>query len=223
MTQKYYDEQGNEVTVEGREPKKKGGCMKRALIIVGALFLLGFCEAMLGDSGDESDTEETTEEVAEQTEEVGEKISEEETVIEEESESNEVEALEEVDDEPVEEKSELISSEDEGILSPEFALSLMENSFEGMANVTYSSEDKAFLIEPTDQEMKTALILLLEGSTPEINASWEYLKDSFVTASNSIKDTVGERYQIHMLNPMNNENSLLIVMDGVVIYDAFSQ
>ena len=78
MTQKYYDEHGNEVTVEGREPKKKGGCMKWAVIIVGALFLLGFCGAMLSDSGDESDTEETTEEVAEQTEGAEEEISEEE-------------------------------------------------------------------------------------------------------------------------------------------------
>ena len=141
-----------------------------------------------------------------------------EEVVEEEPEESE-----EVEETEVEEKSELISSENEGILPPEFALSLMENSFEGMANVTYSSEDKAFLIEPTNQEMKAALILLLEGTTPEINASWESLKDSFVTASNSIKDTVGEGYQIHLLNPMNNENSLLIVMDGVVIYDAFSQ
>ena len=214
-------------TVRRRPKRKRGGCLKWVIIIVGALFLLGFCGAMLGDSGDESGTEEATEEVAEQTKETEEDVSEEETEeteeLEEESESNEEKTLEEVDAEPVEEKSEPISSEDEGILPPEFALSLMESSFEGIANVTYSSEYKAFLIEPTDQEVKTALILLLEGSTPEINASWELLKDSFVSASNSIKDSVGAGYQIHLLNPMNNENSLLIVTDGVVIYDAFSQ
>lgn len=166
--------------------------------------------------------EEEPEEVVEDTD-----VEEPVEVVEEESVENpekvEAEESEEIEETEVEEKSELISNEDEGVVSPELALSLMESSFEGIANVTYSSEDKAFLIEPTDQEIKTAVILLQEGSTPEINASWEYLKDSFVSASNSIKDNVGAGYQIHLLNPMNNENTLLIIIDGVVIYDAFSQ
>lgn len=79
--QTFFDKNGNEVVVDvpKRKRKNNGGCFKWAVIIVGALFLLGFCGAMLGDSGDELDTEETTEEVAEQTEEAGEEISEEET------------------------------------------------------------------------------------------------------------------------------------------------
>ena len=62
--------ENNKDKTVGRRPKrKKGGCLKWLIIIVGALFLLGFCGAMLGDSGDESGTEEATEEVAEQTKE----------------------------------------------------------------------------------------------------------------------------------------------------------
>lgn len=55
MAQKYYDENGNEVTVEGRAPRKRGGCMKWALIIVGAFVVLGIIGAMFG--GDDTSVE----------------------------------------------------------------------------------------------------------------------------------------------------------------------
>lgn len=207
----------------GKENLKKGGIA----VLASLAFLIVAVLATPAEEAEVTQNSEAETELAEskKSEETETELEVEEIVDkpEETEEVNEPEVETKEESSEVKEKPEPISSEDEGILPPEFALSLMESNFEGMANVTYSSEDKAFLIEPTDQEIQTALILLLEGSTPEINASWEFLKDSFVSTSNSLKDSVGAGYQIHLLNPMNNENTLLIIIDGVVIYDAFSQ
>lgn len=55
MTQKYYDENGNEVEVQGRPQKKRGGCMKWALIAIGAFVVLGIIGSMFG--GDDTSVE----------------------------------------------------------------------------------------------------------------------------------------------------------------------
>lgn len=64
MSKKYYDEHGNQVEVE-TTGRKRGGCLRWVLIIIGALVLFGACSALLADDTDtstESD-ESTTEEV----------------------------------------------------------------------------------------------------------------------------------------------------------------
>lgn len=70
MAKKYFDEHGNEIVVE---EKKRGGCLKWALIIIGVLILIGACSAMFGgdssstDSGASEDSASTTSEQSEDT------------------------------------------------------------------------------------------------------------------------------------------------------------
>lgn len=40
MTQKYYDEHGNEVNIDEVKPRQKGGCLKMALAIIGVIVLM---------------------------------------------------------------------------------------------------------------------------------------------------------------------------------------
>lgn len=58
--------ENNKDKTVGRRPKrKKGGCLKWLILIGGAVFILGFCGAMILDPGDEPEDETT-----EQTEQV---------------------------------------------------------------------------------------------------------------------------------------------------------
>lgn len=62
MSKQYYDENGNPIEVEVVEKKKKrGGCLKWALMIIGVLVLFGACSAIFSDSEDNTTDTETTE------------------------------------------------------------------------------------------------------------------------------------------------------------------
>ena len=58
MAKKYYDENGNPVEVK---EKKRGGCLKWVLLIIGVLVLFGACAAIFSDSEDNTTDTETTE------------------------------------------------------------------------------------------------------------------------------------------------------------------
>src|SRR5574344_2079831 len=61
-----YMENNEYKTVRRRPKRKRGGCLKQAILIGGAIFILGFCGAMILDPGEEP-ADETTEQTDEGT------------------------------------------------------------------------------------------------------------------------------------------------------------
>lgn len=61
MTQKYYDEHGNEVNIDEVKPRQKGGCLKMALAIIGVIVLMVIIGVAFTDVDTESDELETSE------------------------------------------------------------------------------------------------------------------------------------------------------------------
>lgn len=190
-------ENNNDKTVGRRPKRKKGGCMKWAVIIIGALFLLDCCGAILGASGDESGAEEATEEVAEQTKETEEDASEEEAekekLREDEEEALRLEAINHDIDEYLDENKSfaLGTHETSTEANPSFAYSLyiMSLEYDGSALkmqtdagfIDLSDEDKTFIANSA-QNVANVVIGIHEDWEPE-----DYNQKKFLSVFNGKK------------------------------------
>lgn len=103
MTQKYYDEHGNEVNIDEVKPRQKGGCLKMALAIIGVIVLMVIIGVAFTDVDTDTELEEpkTTETAAIEEAEVEEVVNETETQA-----IAETEAETEPEEEPIEESVE---------------------------------------------------------------------------------------------------------------------
>lgn len=101
----------------------------------------------------------------------------------------------------------------------DLALIIMENNFKDMAEITLDRENKIFNVKPIN-DVATAVVLL--GTTHKENTqmldSWKVLVDGFKKMSEGVKETL-PGYFVNLLNPANEELSVLSIYDGIVIYD----
>lgn len=84
----------------------------------------------------------------------------------------------------------------------------------------FDEEEKVFSIIPPE-EVALELTLMKEGHMERDD--WEMLRENMVELSKSIKENLGEGYIISLLNPVNTDNTLLMVVDGLVVYDLFGE
>lgn len=98
-------------------------------------------------------------------------------------------------------------------------LLVMEDNF-GKGYVTLDSELKVFSVVPKDGATFMAGVIAAQEGSEEDVAAWNYVVESMTTLSESIRDNVGAGYTLSVTNPMNEENTLLMVMDGVIFYNA---
>lgn len=90
----------------------------------------------------------------------------------------------------------------------------------GEDSVIFDEEEKVFSIIPPEQ-VALELSLMKEGHMERDD--WEMLRENMVELSKSIKENLGEGYTLSLLNPMNTDNTLLMVVDGLVVYDLFGE
>jgi len=114
--------------------------------------------------------------------------------------------------EEVEEVEEVLP--DQGVIEQSI-LNIMQENFEGMADVELV--DQTFIIIPTDPLIISDLSRAADGD-PEAIADWQYLVETTQEASFNMKSNL-PGYWIDIRNPANPENSLLIIQDGIVLYD----
>ena len=99
-------------------------------------------------------------------------------------------------------------------------LSILQKGCSKIGTVHYDESQEAYIITPTDSAFIGDLEYVLgSGDT----ASWNELVDSFAELSGKISETVGSGTSIAMANPVNTSNVILIITDGVVVYDAVSE
>lgn len=139
----------------------------------------------------------------------------------------EPEEVEDIDDEVIEETDEAVEEVDEAIEEVEEEalpdkevleqelLNIIRDSFEGIGNVELT--DETFIIIPTDPMFSSELLAAYEGD-PIALEDWEFVVESMKGMSMSMEPML-PGYWIDLRNPENHENSILIVEDGVVLYD----
>lgn len=103
----------------------------------------------------------------------------------------------------------------------QMALDTLEESFEGMAEVTFDRDSKLYKITPTDPAFEKELVMMNEGIIEK--EAWDTLVDNFAYLSDSMKGLVGNGYSITLMNPSNSDKYLLMITDGKVEYDVFNE
>ena len=105
-------------------------------------------------------------------------------------------------------------------------LHVMQDAFEGSANVAYDPKGKEFVFSFVG-DMHNAISLMsnmkAEGTEPEqpILRAWEGQTQAFAGVSQSITNVLGPGYKLTMLDAGDNEEYVLIAESGVILYDAF--
>lgn len=126
------------------------------------------------------------------------------------------------DEEPTVEPDELVEEVEEETFPDkqeleQELLNIIRQSFEGTAEVELIEEEETFKITPTDPALSADLIAAYEGD-PNALEEWEFLVEAMKGMSANMEPML-PGYWIDFRNPENPENSILVVEDGVVIYD----
>lgn len=124
------------------------------------------------------------------------------------------------------EKETVVNEEDLDLTDAEIDAMMMEllkasldNSYEGIANVNYLEEHNAFTLSLIGETAEAVSMVTLYYDEPVYKESWQYMVDGFVELSKSVKDNYKSGFSFHILNPLNEDNVLLSVTDGVVFYN----
>jgi hypothetical protein len=129
------------------------------------------------------------------------------------------------DEEPAAEPEEVVVDEPEEVVVEQqdnealeqAVLKLMQDSFEGTADIEFVQEEETFYITPTDPAFILDLVDMGAGESHALEA-W----DSFVDEFKVMSETMGETlpgYWVSLRNPANPDNLLLIASDGSIIYN----
>ena len=103
----------------------------------------------------------------------------------------------------------------------EVMLGLFRDNFGDSADITFDPENKMYKIVPLEGGLALELAQMLEGTLS--TDSWYNLVEETKGVSNNIYDQMGSGYSISFMNPVAHDKILLLVMDGVVLYDAFAE
>lgn len=99
-------------------------------------------------------------------------------------------------------------------------LNILQEGCSKIGTVHYDESQEAYIITPTDSAFVQDLGYVLEsGDTQE----WDTLVDTIAELSTKVSKIVGSGTSIAMANPANTSNVILIITDGVVVYDAVSE
>lgn len=99
-------------------------------------------------------------------------------------------------------------------------LNILQEGCSKIGTVHYDESQEAYIITPTDSAFIEDLGYVLDSGD---TTSWNELVDSFAELSGKISETVGSGTSIAMANPANTSNVILIITDGVVVYDAINE
>lgn len=99
-------------------------------------------------------------------------------------------------------------------------LYIMQEHMSMYVDITFDKENKIFEMTPTNEQLITEIEMLPAGIGW---AEWQEMVDGIVSMSKTNSDSLGEGYSITLINPLNEENIILWVMDGEVIYNVVDE
>ena len=97
------------------------------------------------------------------------------------------------------------------------AVSIMQDNYEGQADVYYDKENDAIAIKPTTEDFEEAVIAVLDGDASE--SDWHTLTDSIDYLSKTVYEDVHIKTPIAIVNPENTDKVLYASYDGTTLYD----
>lgn len=89
----------------------------------------------------------------------------------------------------------------------------------GMVLKQDESDPKILYVHIVDEKLSTEVSLAIVNE--RYRESFNGLLDSLATLSGTVEETIGDGYTFMLLNPANEENTIAIVISGLVVYNAF--
>ena len=99
-------------------------------------------------------------------------------------------------------------------------LSILQKGYSEIGTVQYDEDQNAYIITPTATDFIEDLQYTLSSGDIE---DWNSLVSALMDLSKTITEAVGTGTSIAMANPLKTENVILIITDGVLVYDAVAE
>lgn len=100
---------------------------------------------------------------------------------------------------------------------------MLNAQFNETADIAYNEDTQAFVFTLKGDVATAVSTYMLYPDNADLKKSWESVRKGFVSMSESIRDNYSPGVQIHILNPLNQENVIFSLMDGIIFYDVFAQ
>lgn len=114
-----------------------------------------------------------------------------------------------------------VKEEKSDVLTPNTIITILEDSFEGVGDVSYDSESNIFYFTPTDPNFALDVGYAILHSDP---SDWNEMVNSFAELSGEVSKFLNDDgVLLAVVNPENTENILLVTVNGVVMYDAVNE
>ena len=175
--------------------------------------------AVVQESEEEKSTESESLEKAKQKEleEKESKEKEEALVAQKEAEEKALEEKESKEAEEEETRQMLLEAvENDMILS---FIDTFNTDVPGMVLKQDESDPKILYVHIVDEKLSTEVSLAIVNE--RYRESFNGLLDSLATLSGTVEETIGDGYTFMIINPANEENTIAIVISGLVVYNAF--
>lgn len=108
-------------------------------------------------------------------------------------------------------------------VSPDIAMSIalqvLEKNFAEIAEVKLDRDERTFYLLPIDPSF---LMIVELKDDPECVEAWNDMVESLRSMGETFSESI-PGCSVVLQNPMNPDKGLLIIVDGVVIYDCFRE
>ncbi len=182
----------------GKDKVKKPIYKRWWFILIAVIVVIG----VIGSGGDSETADEPDQE---------------EPVVIENEETADEPVMEIAEEEPVIENVEEETKVDIELLEKE-SLAMIKEGLVEVGDVGFLKEEKTFTITPTDPNFMGDVMLAAEGNKESLD-SWNGMVEVFVSFSDSLSKSLSG-YTISIINPGNTDNVILMIKDGIVVYDA---
>lgn len=97
------------------------------------------------------------------------------------------------------------------------ALATLEGNFEGTGIIDYDEKNDAIRLIPTNPALTMEIYQMFTGELG--TEDWDRMVESFREMSESLSGLVDEDIYFSLVNPENEDNTLLLLQDGFIIYN----
>lgn len=97
----------------------------------------------------------------------------------------------------------------------------LQNEYDEYADVNYEDSNK-FYFNLKGETRELVLDKDDSANTEEFEAFWEEFKGNLIKSSETLAETVQPGMELHVLNPRDDTNTILLIQDGSEIYDSTS-
>lgn len=199
--------------------------MKVIAWVIGVFLVLGIIGSCMSDDATSNDTETP---VVEQNEVVAEPTKEEKEQAEAEAlakkEAEEQKAKEEAEAKAKAEEERKAKEQAQAEIQSQIEqdmLNIMKENLDGMADVTFDKESKFYVVTPTSDSLIREIAMTFSGQID--SDSWDTMVSSMAYMSENMSNNLGNGYSVAFTNPANPDNYLIVIVDGVVIYNAIDE